>query len=327
LSFDILGYSIIEALNNPEKDQTKHDGTSISLWLQSLSTFCGAVFKKYSIELTGVLQYVANQLKSKRSLDLLILKEIVHKMGGIESAEEMTAEQVDAMAGKCLPEACNILCVWISPSLGHLLRASYNNVLLIPLLGGELLRQEAGSFNQVKNTKKSSQRLKDALIDNHLAVPLCLLMAQQRNCVVYQETESSHLKLVGKLFDQVTNTQVLSLEETRLFIPNATNEPFCENFILSYVSLCSSVPRYPRSVRNLPGLQLVHRRLHAPIAADEGVADALPRELRPRVLPRAADVQPPDLPEVRRAEKRQRRLEEQIGWRKAGRIRQSHAAG
>jgi THO complex subunit 2 len=27
LSFDVLGYSIIEALNNPEKDRTKHDGT------------------------------------------------------------------------------------------------------------------------------------------------------------------------------------------------------------------------------------------------------------------------------------------------------------
>ena len=69
--------------------------------------------------------------------------------------------------------------------------------------GGDLLRQEAGSFSQIKNTKRSSQRLKDCLIDNNLAVPVCLLMAQQRNCVVYQETENSHLKLVGKLFDQV----------------------------------------------------------------------------------------------------------------------------
>lgn len=75
---------------------------SISLWLQSLSTFCGAVYKKYNIELTGILQYVANQLKSKKSLDLLILKEIVFKMGGIEAAEEMTNEQIDAMAGRCL---------------------------------------------------------------------------------------------------------------------------------------------------------------------------------------------------------------------------------
>ena len=98
LSFDVLGYSIIEALNNPEKDRTKHDGTSISLWLQSLSNFCGAIFKKYNIELTGILQYVANQLKSKRSLDLLILKEVVLKMSGIEAAEDMTDEHIDAMA-------------------------------------------------------------------------------------------------------------------------------------------------------------------------------------------------------------------------------------
>ena len=60
LSFDVLSYSIIEALNNPEKDRTKHDGTSISLWLQSLSNFCGAVYKKYNIDLTGILQVCNN---------------------------------------------------------------------------------------------------------------------------------------------------------------------------------------------------------------------------------------------------------------------------
>lgn len=27
LSLDVLGFSIIEALNNPDKDRTKHDGT------------------------------------------------------------------------------------------------------------------------------------------------------------------------------------------------------------------------------------------------------------------------------------------------------------
>lgn len=36
---------------------------------------------------------------STYSLDLLILKEIVQKMAGIEAAEEMTSDQLDAMAG------------------------------------------------------------------------------------------------------------------------------------------------------------------------------------------------------------------------------------
>ena len=32
--------------------------------LSGLASFCGAVFKKYQIELAGILQYVANQLKA-----------------------------------------------------------------------------------------------------------------------------------------------------------------------------------------------------------------------------------------------------------------------
>lgn len=172
LSFDVLGYCIIEALNDPSRVRTKTDGTSISMWLTALSSFCGSVFKKHTIELTGLLQYVANQLKAKHSLDLLIIKEIVTKMGGVEGVEEMTAEQLEASGG------------------------------------GELLRQEAASFTQIKNTRKSSQRLKDCLLEKDLAVPLVLLMAQQGNCVVYQETESDHLKLVGKLFDQCHDTLV-----------------------------------------------------------------------------------------------------------------------
>ena len=81
-------------------------------------------------------------------------------MGGIEATEEMTKEQVEAMQG------------------------------------GELLRSEAAHFGQIRNTKKSSQRLKETLLEHHLAIPLCLLIAQQRNCVVYRETENNHLKVL-----------------------------------------------------------------------------------------------------------------------------------
>ncbi|XP_076310399.1 THO complex subunit 2-like protein isoform X2 [Tachypleus tridentatus] len=181
LSYDVLAYCIIEALSNPEKEKMKHDGTSISLWLQSLSSFCGAIFKKYPVELTGLLQYVANQLKAEKSVDLLVLKEIVQKMAGIEATEEITPQQLESMAG------------------------------------GELLRAEGGFFNQMLNTKKSSQRLKDSLLEHDLAIPLCLLMAQQRNCTLYHEQDHSHLKLVGKLYDQCQDTLV----QFGLFLANS----------------------------------------------------------------------------------------------------------
>uniref|UniRef100_A0A8C2DM13 THO complex subunit 2 n=1 Tax=Cyprinus carpio TaxID=7962 RepID=A0A8C2DM13_CYPCA len=172
LNYDVLAYCIIEALANPEKEKMKHDDTTISSWLQSLASLCGAVFRKYPIELAGLLQYVTNQLKAGKIFDLLILKEVVQKMAGIEITDEMTVEQLEAMTG------------------------------------GEQLKAEGGYFGQIRNTKKSSQRLKDALLDHELALPLCLLMAQQRNGVVFSEGGEKHLKLVGKLYDQCHDTLV-----------------------------------------------------------------------------------------------------------------------
>lgn len=130
-----------------------------------------------------------------QSLDLLILKEIVQKMAGVESAEEMTNEHLNAMCG------------------GELLRGEVSIPLLIECttflyLKNIFYNSQAGYFSQVRNTKKSSQRLKDALANNDLAVAICLLMAQQKHCVIYRETAQSHLKLVGKLYDQCQDTLV-----------------------------------------------------------------------------------------------------------------------
>ncbi|XP_037543995.1 THO complex subunit 2 isoform X2 [Nematolebias whitei] len=172
LNYDVLAYCITEALANPEKEKMKHDDTTISPWLQSLASLCGAVFRKYPIELAGLLQYVTNQLKAGKSFDLLILKEVVQKMAGIEITDEMTSEQLEAMTG------------------------------------GEQLKAEGGYFGQIRNTKKSSQRLKDVLLDHELVLPLCLLMAQQRNGVIFLEGGEKHLKLVGHLYDQCHDTLV-----------------------------------------------------------------------------------------------------------------------
>lgn len=77
---------IIEALGNPQKERLKHGDTNISNWLKGmmdfflnkehplscpvlllligLASFCGHIFRKYPIELNGLLQYVSNQLKA-----------------------------------------------------------------------------------------------------------------------------------------------------------------------------------------------------------------------------------------------------------------------
>uniref|UniRef100_A0A2C9JZK7 THO complex subunit 2 n=1 Tax=Biomphalaria glabrata TaxID=6526 RepID=A0A2C9JZK7_BIOGL len=172
ISYDMLTFCIIEAIANPEKDRMKTDNMNISLWLQSLANFAGAICRKYQVELTGILQYVANQLKAGKSIDLLLLREVVQKMAGVEISEEVTDDQLEAMAG------------------------------------GELVRQEGSNFSQIRNTKKSSTRLKDTLLEHDLALSLCLLMSQQRDSTVFAEDVNKHLKLVGKLYDQCQDTLV-----------------------------------------------------------------------------------------------------------------------
>lgn len=171
MSYDVLIYCIVESLGDPNRQKTSSDGLSISQWLLSLATFCGAIVKKYPVELPGLLQFIANQLKMEKSLDLFILKEIIQKMAGI-CTDEMTDDQ------------------------------------LLALSGGEVLKNEGGYFNQVRNTRKSSIRLKEALLESNLAMPLCILIAQQRNCIVFVEQDHSHLKLIGKLYDQCQETLV-----------------------------------------------------------------------------------------------------------------------
>ena len=58
-------------------------------------------------------------------------------------------------------------------------------------------------FSQVRNTKKSSHRLREALLEADLSLPLCLLMAQQRDGIIYREGANRHLKLVCNLYDNV----------------------------------------------------------------------------------------------------------------------------
>nr|KAI8727140.1 THO complex subunit 2-like [Biomphalaria glabrata] len=139
----MLTFCIIEAIANPEKDRMKTYNMNISLWLQSLANFAGAICHKYQVELTGILQYVANQLKAGKSIDLLLLREVVQKMAGVEISEKVTYDQLEAMAG------------------------------------GELVRQE------------------------------------QRDSTVFAEDVNKHLKLVGKLYDQVKYDELKKLKDKK----------------------------------------------------------------------------------------------------------------
>jgi THO complex subunit 2 len=163
LGFDVLVYLLVEALANPSKQRLKPDGTNIALWLNcmlftqhvlipliivkhtALALFAGTLFKHHpEVDLTGLLFYIWHQGKAGNNFDLVVLKELVTQMTGIEQLTEgISDQQLEALCG------------------GEILRSN----ILVP--GG------------VKTVKKSSAGLVKALLDTRLAIPVAILLGKQ----------------------------------------------------------------------------------------------------------------------------------------------------
>lgn len=69
LSLDVLGYCLLEALCAGKENI---GGAAHPPWLQALAAFAGAAFKKHNIELTALLQFVANRLKAQQRYEMFI---------------------------------------------------------------------------------------------------------------------------------------------------------------------------------------------------------------------------------------------------------------
>ncbi|KAG8043213.1 hypothetical protein GUJ93_ZPchr0115g2739 [Zizania palustris] len=100
LEFDIVQYIVIERLAQGGREKLKDDGLNLSDWLQCLASFWGHLCKKHhSVELKSLFQYIVNQLKKGSGIELVVLEELIQQMANVQYTENMTEEQVDAMAG------------------------------------------------------------------------------------------------------------------------------------------------------------------------------------------------------------------------------------
>ncbi|KAG6622161.1 THO complex subunit 2 [Phytophthora cinnamomi] len=174
LGMDVLSFVLVSELSRSQKSM-KSDGTHVSLWLTSLANFSGSFYRKYpNVELAGLLQYLIQRLQSWASVDLIVLSELLTKMGSCLSLEDISVSQLEAQAGG--PH------LWYEPT-----DPKFQNRRAIP-------------------------RLRDALIKRDLALPLCILICQMRSRIEYHEDrELPHLKLLGRVYDtcQLTLTQLL----------------------------------------------------------------------------------------------------------------------
>ncbi|CAH0479143.1 unnamed protein product [Peronospora belbahrii] len=174
LGMDVLSFVLVSELSRPQKSM-KLDGTHVSLWLTSLANFSGSFYRKYpNVELAGLLQYLIQRLQNWASVDLIVLSELLTKMGSCLSLEDISVSQLEAQAGG--PH------LWYEPT-----DPKFQNRRAIP-------------------------KLRDALIKRNLALPLCVLICQMRSRIEYHEDSSfPHLKLLGRVFDtcQLTLSQLM----------------------------------------------------------------------------------------------------------------------
>ncbi|KAM3354865.1 hypothetical protein ACQJBY_025548 [Aegilops geniculata] len=123
------------------------------------------------MELKCLFQYIVNQLKKGLGTELVVLEELIQQMANVQYTENMTDEQVDAMAGS------------------------------------ETLRLQSSLFGSTRNYKvlnKSTNKLRDSLLpkdEPKLAIPLLLLIAQHRSKIIIN-ADATYIKMVSEQFDR-----------------------------------------------------------------------------------------------------------------------------
>ncbi|TYZ60008.1 hypothetical protein PybrP1_002199 [[Pythium] brassicae (nom. inval.)] len=176
LGMDALSFVLVSELAR-SRQAMKSDGTNVSLWLASLASFAGSFYRKYpTVELAGLLQYLIQRLQNWESVDLVVLSELLSKMGSCISFEDISLSQLEAQAGG--PH------LWHEPADPKLMN------------------------------RRAIPRLRDALVKRDLALPLCLLICQMRSRIEFHESAAArtqHLKLLGRVYDtcQMTLSQLL----------------------------------------------------------------------------------------------------------------------
>ncbi|RKP18420.1 hypothetical protein ROZALSC1DRAFT_29898, partial [Rozella allomycis CSF55] len=168
--YDCVSFILIESLSNPEKDRLKSDGTFINSWLTNLALFTGTFYKKYPVSLEPILQYVFNQLKDGNVFDLIVLKELIEKMSGIEQLEDLSEHQIACSAASSLLKSLSI-----------------------------------NSQSVLRNNKRPADRLYSCLKEMDIGWPLFILLCQLKDLCLFVQSDLNHLKLLGNLVDECQN--------------------------------------------------------------------------------------------------------------------------
>ena len=167
LSYDIITYIICKILNE-KKSNLDQENIGIDKFFKNFCDFISSFYKKYyNSEINGVFNYIIDKFyKIPMNMDIYILKELIEKMTGIYTQEELNEEQI-------LSECGGYKCYLESKALGK----------------------------EIKSLKKPTLTLMKIIKSNDNLICLYLLLNLQKRKVLY--TQKLNFQLMSFLYDQI----------------------------------------------------------------------------------------------------------------------------
>lgn len=98
LSRDVMAYALIVQLQK-DSEKLKPGDTHYTQWFASLAKFIATFYRKYPATcLEGLLHFLVGSLSKGESLDLLVLRELLTKMGACETMLDLSHSQLEGLA-------------------------------------------------------------------------------------------------------------------------------------------------------------------------------------------------------------------------------------
>ena len=97
LAYDILVFSLIEQLKR-QAEHMKEDATNVASWLQRLASFIGQLCKRYAIDCRPIIAHLNGRMRQGRAVELIIMEELLSKLGNIEARWELSDMQVEMLS-------------------------------------------------------------------------------------------------------------------------------------------------------------------------------------------------------------------------------------
>lgn len=184
LSKDVMVYMLLLELRQKESERKMDDSKSVSYpgWYTALSRFIATFFLRFATtEIRGLLHYILKSLSQAKIADLLLIKDLLGIMGGCETLVEVSALQLEGLAG------------------GRALRGEVMSSVTSTPIGVGIDSSNAKNLSLM--AKKAASVLRDQFLASGTAMPLLLFIARMRGSFLFNTNADHHLKVMAQLYD------------------------------------------------------------------------------------------------------------------------------